>query len=402
MAAATLQVQLITLGLCAAAAMPVSAAQDQDGERELFPELDPYTKGERELEKALGYERYGFIPWRHTADSKQVQMNMGGAPMLWVETAHFRIGSSLGTYELPNDRPERKRIKEELDRLEEKLGRLKAPKRELDPHLRLHIWAQRAEDLYDAFVEDFGLESAFPETTYLGHPDKFRLLLCERKSDFGRYLRTYEPMETEFSYRTGWRGEGMFVIANIEAVAEYWEDEDEAPLDTMFHCIVTHNLANNFVDGFRSQDPFRCPTWMVYAAGHHFTRQVDERYPWFDGRKVIYDRFDDSWDWEPRVRNLVGNDFFASAQEMFAWTEYEQMHPRDHIVSWSKLEYLLGEVEGDPQAFLRALCTPLKRVDAEQEPVTRQTQALETAFGLTPAELDAGWSKWVKKTYRKK
>lgn len=398
---------LSLLAICASAS-PLLAVQ-KDGEMEEFEEVDPYTKGDRDLERALGYKSFGFFPWRHADDSRSVQENMGGIPMIWIETEHFKIGSSLGTYKIRNDREERARFKEEISRLKEKLGKLKAPKKKIDPYLRAHIYAQRLEDIYAAFVEDLGLtDSDFGRKgTHMGHKDKFRVLLCQRKSEFGRYLITYEKQDIEYSYRTGWRGEGMIALANVEAIAEYWKKEEDAPIDTMFHCIVAHCLANNFLDGFHRQHLFQAPKWMVYGLGHLYTKRVDERYTFFDGRKVIYDKDDEAWNWQPRVRNLVKNDFFASAEKMFEWKQYADIGPRDHLVSWSKLSFLMTKAEGDFKKFVSLCSYPLannnrNKVDPEKELVIRQTRALAEAYKMTPAELDEAWSAWVSKTYKKK
>ena len=240
----------------------------------------------------------------------------------------------------------------------------------------------------------------------LGHKNKFLLLLCQRKSEFGRYLRTYEKQEIEYSYRTGWQREGMFSAANIEAISENWKMENDAPIDTMFHCLIAHCIANNFVDGYE-QNLYRSPAWIVYGLGHMYTKRIDQRWPFFDGRKVIYDKDDESWYWKPRVKNLVKNDFYASAEKMFGWKKYDDLGPRDHMVAWSKLEYLVTEAEGDPKKFLSLACSPLtssrgNEVNPDNELVTRQTNALAEAFGMSPEELDKAWAKWVSKTYKKK
>ena len=398
---------LFLLAASTAFAPPAFAQKDED-EMEKFEEVDPYTKGDRELELKLGYSKFGFVPWRNAEDSKSVQENMGGIPMLWVETEHFLIGSSLVTYKIPNDREERERIKDEIGRLKKKLGKLRAPKKELDPYLRLHLYAQRAEDQYAAFVKDMGLdaEQFTKKGTHLGHKDKFRLILCQRKSEFGRYVRTYEQQDIEYSYRTGWRGEGMLVAANVEAIAEHWKGEDDAPIDSMFHCLVTHSLANNFIDGYEQQ-LFQAPTWLVFGLGHLYTKRIDPRWTFFDGRKVIYDRSDDAWDWYSRVTNLVKNDFFASAEEMFAWKAYGDLGPREHMVAWSKVEYLLTEVEGDKAKFLSLACRSTgnrRKQDDTQAPelVTRQTHAMSEALGITPAKFDEEWATWVERTYKRK
>lgn len=379
----------------------------KDGDMEQFDEVCPYTKGERELEERLGYARFGLIPWRNGEVSSVVQENMGGIPMIWVETEHFRIGSSLGTYKTGKDKQERLRVKEEIGRLKKKLGKLRTHKKEIDPYLRLHIYAQRAEDLYESFVKDFHIE---PEPlaqrgAHLGHKNKFLLLLCQRKSEYGRYIRTYEKAELPFSYRMGWRNDGMIVAVNMESISEI-HDEDDLPFDTMLHCLLANSLASIFVDGF-DQTMFKAPTWLVYGLAHIYSRRIDPHWPFFDARRASQINYAEIWDWVPRVQGLVKNEYYPSAEKMFAWREYGDLGARDHLVSWSKLEYLIEVAEGDHQLFLSLACKPLKPgtlagVSAENEPVIRQTRALAAAFKMTPAELDTAWAKWVSKTYKKR
>jgi len=390
---------------CATAAGALAQAK-QGGGMEKFEKVDPYTKGERALEKKLGYAKFGFLPWRGSEDSTTVQQNMGGIPMLWAETEHFRIGSSLGTYKIPNDRQERAKLELEIARLKHKLGKLKAPKKKLDPYLRLHIYAQRAEDAYAAFVEDFGLTPAdFAERgPYLGRPKKILLLLCQRKSEFGRYLRTYENSEVEFVYYTGWPKEGMLLAANVEAISENWKEDKETPVDTMFHCLVVSALGANFINNW-GEEIYKAPSWLTFAYGHMCQRRIDPRWTVFDGRDFIYDKSGHSWNWKPRVRNLVKNDFFASAEQMFAWKAYGDLNTRDHMVAWSKLTYLMSVAQGDEQGFLSEVCQPsggrASRND-EDEQVARQVRALKADYDLTPAGFDQAWARWVLKTYPKK
>lgn len=397
---------LLTLaGALLAPTEPAQAQRRGEPDYEEFEEVCPYTAGDPELERRLGYASVGRIPWRGTDDSEAVRLNIGSVPMIFVETEHFRIGSSLTSYKLPNDREERARLSEELARLEAKLGRLRAPRRELDPWLRVHLYAQRLEDLYRQFHEDWGLsrEDYSRRGPYLGFKNKFLVLLCERKSEFGRYLRTYESSDMEYAYRSGWYGEGLIACGNAEAIAEHWREEKDVPLDSMFACMMIATLAANFVDGW-NQNMFRAPTWLTYGYAHVAQRRFDPRWPVFDGRKVIYGREEDKTDWLPRVGNLVRNDFFASTSEMFAWTKYEDLGQRDHLVAWSKLSYLLTELQGDRKAFLTAV-TPVASAALTVDPEVQRTRlgaALEQHFGLTPAQLDEGWTQWVRRTTRRR
>jgi hypothetical protein len=382
---------------------------DPDNEKkgmEVFKEVDPYTKGKRELEEKLGYVRLGHGPWHKGVDTKELQMNMGGIEMIFAETEHFRIASSLGTYKVPNNREERDKLKLELKRLKKKLGKFKPPKNELDPWLRLHLYAQRAEDQYEEFCADFGLEEADYSKSgpVLGYPNKTLLIVCHRKSEFGRYVRNYHESTLEYSYRTVLQRDSMVAAANQEALKEGWEMEEEMPFDSMLHNMVAHTLTSCFVDGYKD-NMFSAPRWFVYGLSHSHLRRIDPHWTLFDGRKSGQGGDEDQWDWEPRVYKLAKNDFFSSAEDMFAWKKFDELHQRDHMVSWSKTEFLLNELEGDKKAFLADICSASGGFSSNQSDdklVTRQREAMQEHFGMTPDEFDQAWRKWVLKKYRKR
>lgn len=392
--------------LCGTAHAVQEKEIDEKEGMEVFEEEDPYTKGDAELVKALGYVKLGHGKWHGGDDTKALQQNMGGIEMLFVETEHFRIASSLGTYEIPNNREERDKIKAEIKRLKQKLGRIKVPKNELDPWLRLHLYAQRVEDLYAAFCADFGLtpEDFGPLVPHMGYPQKIRVVVCQRKSEFGRYVRHYHDSTVEYSYRNISPRDSLAVAANLEALTEGWEREDDVPFDTFLHNIVVSSLTTTFMDSHNGT-AYTAPRWFVYGMSHWHLRRVDPHWTYADGRQPGQGEDKEQWDWEPRVYKLVKNEFFAGAQDMFAWKDYPDLHQRDHMISWSKTEFLMTELEGDRKAFLNAVCRQLSKYGSnigDQGLMERQVTALQECFGLTPEEFDAAWSKWVLKNYRRK
>jgi hypothetical protein len=407
-AANTIVSAALALGLVLLATLassPSASAQDSGDGMEEFAEVDPYTKGERELMDKLGYTTFAPFPWRDAERTPDVHKVIGGAPMIWVETEHFRIGSTLGTYDIPNDSEEKSRISDEVAQLKKRLGKLKTSKKEVDPWLRLHLYAQRAEELYVSFLTDFGLtdEDFGEKTPHLGNSKKYLLLLFERKSELGRYLRAYLDAENDYSYRWGWEKETMFYGANIEAIRASWTNADNVPFDAQLFCAMTASLATNFVDSYKGSF-YSAPRWLGSAIGHVYTRRIDPRWVTAAGHDYTKNRREDDWMWESRVRNLVGNDFFATTEQMFAWQEYSDMNERDHMVAWSKLDWLMRVAKGDLEAFMASMCTPTAEVETgtKEELLARQKRALLAHFSLTPAEMDAAWAKWVKKTYRKK
>jgi hypothetical protein len=238
----------------------------------------------------------------------------------------------------------------------------------------------------------------------MGYPNKIVLVVCQRKSEFGRYVRNYHNSDIEYAYRTVMRNDALFVAINIEAIKEGREMETELPFDTMLHNMLASNLTTTFMDGYQD-NMFSAPRWFVYGMSHRNLRRIDPHWTLFDGRKENQGSKWDAWKWSPRVYNLVDNGFYASANDMFTWKKYEDLHQRDHMVSWSKTEFLMDELEGDKRAFLSAICNASGGFSTNQnddELVNRQKKALKDHFGLTPEEFDKAWCKWVKKTYRKR
>ncbi|MDP6539384.1 MAG: hypothetical protein QF903_11055 [Planctomycetota bacterium] len=382
---------------------PVSVAFQEEGgeaEEEQFEEVDPYTKGDRELERSLGYERVGFFPWAAGQTTADVREMMGGIEILWIETEHFRIGSSLKTYKLQGDKQEKTLIKKDLARLKQRLGKLKAPRNELDPWLRAHLYAQRLEDLYADFTERFGLSPAdFPKgAPYFGYTEKFLVLICERKSSFGRYTRTYHGTDQSWSLRTGFTDGAMFNGLSAEALSE-----TSFKLDSALYCQLVSDIVLNFNDAYRV-NYFQSPVWWKYGLAHWYSRRIDPRWTSSAGVPAGRNWREKDTEWKPRVKNLVKNEFFTSTEKLFAIPDYASLHNRDHMVAWSRVDYLLEREGADLKGFLDAINLPKPAGDetaAAAKMIERQRAALQTSFGLSPAELDEAWAKHVKRKYRK-
>ncbi|HKX46988.1 MAG TPA: hypothetical protein VJP77_09825, partial [Planctomycetota bacterium] len=375
----------------ALAAAPLPA---QDGEGlEAFPAVDPYTQGDPERVARLGYVRLGGFVWLAGASTSEVQRELGDAPMLWVETEHFRIGSTLDTYDWSGDTREKSRFASQLGRLEERLGDLKAPRRELDPWLRLHLYAQLAEETYAGFVRDFDLDPAAwgPDAPHLGRPEKLLLLLCERDGEHARHAQVYLQAEPAACYRyCPWEGPPVFTTS-LETLARGYALVDQPPLDLILQGQVVDGLAHLFVESYRHARG-GAPYWLGKAYAHVAVRRVDPR--WVTGVGLVEGQLmdEDDHEWEPRVRNLVKADYTAPARELFGWRAYADLDVRDHMVAWSKLEYLLGIEAGDRRGFLDDVCRPAPEGEPEAVAaalVERQVAALGTRFGLAPEAFDA-------------
>jgi hypothetical protein len=382
-------------------------ARGKDDPEEAFEAVDPYTRGEKEALAALGEISFGPFPWSEGKSTADVRQSLGNPPILWVETAHFKIGSALPTYRIQSDKREKEALSAELELLKGKLPRLKPQRKELDPWLRLHLCAQRAEAVYADFCKQFSLrEDEFgPKTKmgsgpYLGMKSKFAVLLASKRSMLGRYTQETFGGTFDHNYRYPLPGGGMFFGLSSQALAE-----NTPGLDNAIHCALANGLAQNFVAGFRDSS-YAAPMWFREGLGHWFSRRVDPRWPLLGGgTESSGQRDENDWNWAVRVRNLVEQGVYSPWAEMLTWSKPEDISQRMHMIVWSRVDFLMQRKGSDLRAWLlgvterQILLAPEEMAKIQLE---KQTKALLAGFGTDAATLDEEWKAWVLKTYPKK
>lgn len=383
-------------------------AQSRDGKPDVFEKVDPYTRGEREALDRAGYVSLGPFDWAQGIRTEDVRETLGGIDVLWVETVHFKIGSTLETYKLPGDPREDDRIEAELARLKKKLAHYRDPGNELDPWIRVHLFAMRLEDLYASFLSTFGLaEKDFPdgrkepdadavfmgEGPYLGQPRKFAVLLTEKTSSLGRFVKRYADREPLPWDRFPMEGGTVMLAVSAEGLRTHGYE-----LETGLACAVAGEITHNFLDGFRNAWS-ATPLWFRFGLGHAAARAVDERFcPGAEWTSL----HENLWKWEPRVRGLVQNKVAVPWTTMAAWEKWEDLKTQGHLLAWSRASWLLTRKPAELRTFLMALTEPqaeATEVDGAKRALERQEAAAKAAFGKGLADLDAEWQKFVKKKY---
>lgn len=398
---------LVVLGLLAlpGRAQVGGEPEAEDNDIEVFAEVDPWTKG-KGFER-LGYERVGSLILPGPSSTEEVQQVLGGVPMLWVETEHFLIGSSLKTYRFKGDKQEKRKLDAEFKQLQERLGRFKHPRSELDPWMRLHLAAQRLETIHAEFVELFGLEDVafgppaegMGDGPHLGQKEKFLVLLLEKSASLGRYTRRFTGSEQTFSYRYGFTDGGYVFGIAAESLRT-----NGFHLDATLHTTMAFGVVNNLLDAFRGTWG-AAPLWFKYGLGHVWSRRIDPRWNLYEGGGGHVDQREDAWVWEPRIRGLVANGVYPSFEDMMAWEQWDEMKQRDHMMAWSRVSWLLDREGSDPGAFLMGVTEPPPEGEWQVPPelrAARQGPAFEAGFGGTPAALEAEWARHVKRRYPRK
>ena len=397
-----------------AAVVALAAPALAQGEVKSFAKVDPYTKNDPGIITKAGYVSLG--PFRfgddHTTD--QAVQTLGGIPMLWVETEHFKLGSSLPEYDLGDDKQEKDRIQGELARLALKLPDVKTKVRKLDPWLRLHLFALRLEELYARFLSEFDLqESEFPTTPpdprrppkvymgdgrYLGMTSKYTVLVLDKKSSVARYSTVYlgaaaqGPTRFRFPKSDSW----LFMTA-----AEFLEGAYVN--DSALTCDVISGVAQNLANGFRGYK-VALPLAIGEGIAHWFSRQIDPRYHMFSGTDLAKIRLKDEWNWAPSVRARVEHKVFPSTSDMLGWNDANALEWADHLILWSRMDYLFAREDQAAGKFLRNLKEPPAggNPPTPEELAERGRKALAQATGVELDQFDAEWSEWVLKTYEKK
>lgn len=386
------------------------------GEIKPFPKIDPYTKNAPEAITKAGYASFGPFRFGDNHTTTQIEETLGGIPLIWVETEHFKLGSGLPEYTIRDDAREKERLKTELERLAKRLPDLKPGKlKKIDPWLRMHLYAQRLEELYATFLTEFGLqESQFPsappdpkkkptasymgEGRYLGMAAKYTVLLFDKKSAHARYSSVHlgqelkGPTRWHFATIDSW----LFLTAN-EFLEGLYANDSALACDLISG--VSQNLAMGY-RGYRASMPFA----LSEGIAHWFSRQFDPRYHIFSGFDQTNVRLKEEWKWAPLVRARVEHKIFPTLDAMLEWSDAEALEWADHLMLWSRMDYLLAREDGAAGRLLHALKEPpaVRGNATPAELAARARVAFQKTTGSELAELDAKWSEWVLKTYPKK
>jgi hypothetical protein len=275
--------------------------------------------------------------------------------------------------------------------------------------LRAHLYAHRLESLYADFCTRFGVKetdfaardaaatAAVGAGPYLGQREKFAVLLTQTRSALGRYLRAQLKIENEYAYRYQF-SDCAFYGANFEA-----QKDGNRPLDTALYAAVAGAVVQNFLDGFRASNA-AAPEWLRYGIAHWYGRRVDARWnQWNAGGSSGDPNTDTSWKWEPRVRGLVQNDAVVAWDDMLKWKSADSIQARDHMIAWSRVDWLFAQKPEQRRAYLYAVTEPLDATGDARLPkqIERELAAYQSIWKRDPAALDKSWRAWVLDKYEK-
>jgi hypothetical protein len=406
----TVRVGLIsmTMALCA----PLAHAQKK------LPrwKIDPYTKNEPAAMKKAGYVSFGPFPFGELGTkiitSKRIDEHLNYAKIRWVETAHFRIGSTLRAWPVPTQIEVRRKLRSELERLKKKLGRRVNPKtRVLDPWLRLHLTAQRMEELYTEIQELLGVkDSQFPkdskskvygatymgEGPYMGMNEKFMILVTNKGNTYFDYLKDFTGRQSKFGQRWHYMKQGsLFYGIGCDM------NKGSLKHDTALHCDLVFNATINIIDGFRHYS-YDLPVWIREGLGHYYQRRVNEKWNSFDQDEAAPFDPPSKWKWKPYVRQLLLGKKWSKFSKVIQWRHYGDINFYDHVMIWARTDFLmsLGKEKFKEFMFLIKGRYDYKTGKVPTGSIVGVTRdAMNKVYKLNPLNFDDKFKEWAIATY---
>lgn len=366
--------------------------------------VDPFTGGNAALLQAVGHVAYGPFLWSKDTRTEDIDRVLGEGRVLWLETQHFRIGCNVKSVPLPEKQGPRKALLDEVAALKKKLPKVPEKPKRLEPWLRMHLFAARAEKAY-AEIESMlktggaqiGTAASPPDGPYLGLPDKPLLLVFQKKSDLARYFDRFCGVQADrsFNYYLPTSHQMLFGVS-----AEGLEIADDPAL----HSHVLYGLVAGLTTSIRGYT-YRMPPWLSEGVAHCLSRRVETDFVNVtvkDDESVDQER-QHLWAQKVRARAQYERTRIPFAT-MMTWPDLTAMGYHGELQAWSRVDYLMQQ---DP-AKLGALMWKLKSLPPATGPMPQeqvaaaQIAALQETFGLDPATFDAKWCEWVLATYPKK
>jgi hypothetical protein len=396
------------LGAALVLAATISSAAPAAAQKKNAPELCPYCEGQVGLMELGGLVSHGGFEFGR-GTTGDIDSLLGMCDIRWIETEHFQIGFALGTHKVKQE--EKAKIRAELTRLAESFPAVKPKTKILDSWLRAHLYAQRAEDHWDRFVELMQIdERAFPKSArvwnmvgeymgqgpYLGQEGKYEILILPSEASSMIYLREQFGLIVRLSQR--WNHMERDTISLTAHVGQGDLRTDEA-----LHGHVVFNLTINLLDGYKHYS-YELPVWIREGLGHWMERDINPRFNTFNSAEGAVADMTRKEKWQPEVLKLVSRRQAVRMAELIHLKGYGELELRHHYTTWSMVDWMLQTNPDGMACFVSRLTGLLNEhsvPDGSGMPDAHR-DAVKDCFGMSYAQLDSAWAEWVKANYSAK
>jgi hypothetical protein len=394
------------VGLSVALVLLTAFAAPQKGDpKPNDPATCPYCKGDPELLRKAGLFSHGTFEFGIN-DTAGVDALMATCDIRWVESAHFQIGVALGSYKIKEE--EKKSIRVELERLAKVLPNVDLKPKVLDPWIRVHLYAQRCEDVYARFCELMQIkDSDFPPGTapwngqgkymgegpFLGQKGKYEVLLLPSEAAGAQFLREQYGLQTKLSQR--WNLTQRDSLSLVAHTGQGGLKEDPA-----MHGHVAFNLAINLLDGYKHYS-YDTPIWIREGLGHLIEREINPKYNTFDSSEGAVAEMTKKEKWEPEVKKMIAANQHISMAQLMSLKDYAGLTLNHHFTTWSMTDFLVKTNPGGYACLndkLHGRTNKQNFADGSNMPDVHR-EAFQECLGMNYSQFEAAWIKWVGETY---
>ena len=378
------------LGVAARASTTVLPPESQKPRSEVCP----WCKNDPALMKRAGIVSHGPL----TIGPKGSAAIVAGLPTsqwVFLETAHLRWASSLGTCNVDLD--DKKRVLAELARLREVLPDVPEEPKKLDPFLRLHLFAMKGEDFYARFQKLLAVTDAdFPESRtlsgpfmgngrFLGEKDKFEIVLHSARANHALFTTEFSGVSVPDAVLYHLR-EQHKMIASIPA-----EDPDLRKDRWLFPHVV-HCLSHLCLRAYKHFS-YDSPPWLDEGLALCMEKEIDPASTTNEGGEGGKLDARGPKDWAVGARKLVAAGKELRLAQLLRMKELDEFDENAKLTAWSMVRFLIDEHGEKFAAFLGGVKGQL---DEQGQPSGHdlpelQRRLLEKHWGWTPVSFDAAW-----------
>jgi hypothetical protein len=355
---------------------------------------------------AGGLVSHGGFPFgKQGLDTAAQERHLATLELRWIETQNFRIGFALGAHKVKLD--EKKKFLAELTRLSAKFPDVSPETANLDPWLRLHLYAQRCEEILTRFLEIVGGTSAgsaegsgpspggyLGEGPYLGMKEKYEVLIVPNEASHVDFLLYNAGLRIRNTQRWHFVDRGALTVS-------MHTQQGNLRNDAGLHGHVAFNLAHNLYDGLNHYS-YDTPVWLHEGLAHFMEREIDPRHNSFDGGEGAVADMTSKSNWKPEVMKLIASGEAPRMAELVALKNYGELDLADHFATWSMVDFLVTTKPKEFGAFLWAI---KRNFNAQGVPTGANLpdwhrRQFKEVLGWSYPEFDAAWREWVQTAYR--
>lgn len=373
----------------------------EDGNPKNGPETCPYCHGDPVLMAKGGIVSHGGFEFGRT-DTDGVDALLANDDIRWIESAHFEIGFGGPPYRVAGT--EKKPLQAELEELALLFPDINPKVKSLDPWLRAHMYAWRAERIWDRFVSVLqvdvttladgitpwnGQGEYHGEGPYMGQKGKYEVLIVPGEGDLVAYLKDQFGLQTKVSNR--WN-----VMDRDSIVVTIHLRQADLKKDLALHGHMAFNLAHNMLDGFEHYT-YDTPIWIHEGLAHYFERLISPEFNSFDSGEGATAVETSKSDWDAEVKKVLRAKKAPRMAELIGIRSYADLTLEDHLCTWSMIKFLIEEhAEGfaklNKELHGRLLADGT--IDSQDLPRVHR-EAFKRDLGMTYAEFDEAWSNWA-------